>query len=307
MEFVVRIASKWASASLMLAFALLSGSAQARELDFLQTDPRFTGGEVNPANPTHPNFWFYDQYTAAHNTLQKAGVNVIPITSLNLTAMTADSDAFYIPPPTNPAASTYPLTNQEISVVQQYVATGRSIIFNLGGAASSTMDNDLLNRLGLTGTQAADTTSGTVNFPLPNQPIVGGAAYGAVSTYSAPTTGYFSSLGTMRSLEDIGDVSVIPYVEKGDFGYHQGAYIFLLDRNYLTNWANESASQQNLFMNMVIYVTDPWSTRYIPTAVNTPLTVTPIAAQLPEPGLALLGVVAGAGLLRRGKRKNSES
>ena len=300
----MKIAAWWVYISAGIGLALCAVQSQARELDYLQSDPRFTGGEVNPANPSHPNFWFYDQYAAARNTLQKAGVNMIPVSTLTLAPMTVDSDAFYVPAPTNPAARTYPMTNQEISVVQQYVATGRSIIFNLGGSVSSAMDNDLLNRLGLTGTQAADNISGDTSFPLPNQPIVGGAAYGAVSGFTYPSSGYLSSLGSMRSLVNVGDVSVMPYIEKADFGYHQGAYIFILDRNYLTNWSTESASMQNLFMNMAIYVTDPWYTHYVPTAssAGTSFTISPIDVQLPEPGLALVGVVAGGMMLRRRRK-----
>jgi hypothetical protein len=277
-EYFVRIALPFVYLSALLVLTLAVQRAGARELDYLQTDPRFTGGEFNPTNPGQPNFWFYDQYAPARSVLQKAGVNMIPVTTLTLSAMTADSDAFYIPPPTNPAAGTYPLTNQEISVIQQYVATGRSIIFNLGGGISASMDNDLLSRLGLPGTQAADTISGDTNFPLPNQPIV----------------------GSMRSLVNVGDVSVIPYVEKADYGYHQGAYFFILDRTYLTNWNSETASQQNLFMNMVLYATDPWYQHYVPTAstINS-LTIEPISVVLPEPGIALLGVVGGGMMMRR--------
>jgi hypothetical protein len=303
----MRIAELLLIGSAVVGMGLAAGRAGAMELDFLQTDPRFSGGEVNPSNPSHQNFWFYDQYKAARNTLQAAGVNVIPVSTLTLSAMTADSDAFYMPAPTNPAATTYPLTDQEISVIQQYVATGRSIIFNLGAGISSAMDNNLLTRLGLTGTQAADTTSGDTNYPLPNQPIVGGTAYGAVGSFDYTGTGYFSSLGSMRSLVDIGDVSVIPYVEKGDLGSHYGAYFFILDRGYLTNWSTEPSSQQNLFMNMVLYATEPYSERYIPTALATPgpgsvLSISIDSVTLPEPAGLLAGVGGMALLLKRQRR-----
>jgi hypothetical protein len=288
--------------SVAAVFLAASRVVRAMELDFLQTDPRFSGGEVNPSNPSHQDFWFYDQYTAAHDALEAAGVNVIPITTLTLASMTADSDAFYFPPPTNLQASTYPMTDQEISIVQQYVASNRSVIFNLGDGASAAMDNNLFQRLGLTGIQAPADVSGSTSYPLPNQPSIAGT-YGPVSSFTYTGTGYMSSLGTTRSLVDVGSDTVIPYIEKGDFGYHEGAYFFILDPTYLQNWSSESSSQQNLFINMVEYATGPWGDRYMPPTQDALVTQT--TAAVPEPGA--LAIIGGAGMMlirRRRKRAN---
>src|SRR5205823_1986843 len=101
-------------------FAFASRPALAKEFDYLEQDPRFTGGEVNPADPTHPNFWFYDQYNDARQVLQNRGVRLTPVTVITLPNMVALSDAFYFPAPTNPAAATYPLTDNVIAVLKQY-------------------------------------------------------------------------------------------------------------------------------------------------------------------------------------------
>jgi hypothetical protein len=300
-EKFVKVVRRAVLGAAVAGLSLHIRAAGAMELDFLQTDPRFSGGEVNPSDPSHQNFWFYDQYTAARDALQAAGVNIIPVTSLTLASMTADSDAFYFPPPTNLQASTYPLTDQELSVVQQYVASNRSVIFNLGDGQSAAMDNNLMLRLGLTGIQAPTDVSGSTNYPLPNQPSIEGT-YGPVNSFTYSGTGYFSSLGTMRALVDVGSNTVIPYIEKGDFGYHEGAYFFILDPTYLQNWSSESSSQQNFFVNMVEYATGPWGQRYMPSADGAASTIIPLTDEVPEPGCAVLAGSAMM-LLRRRKRR----
>jgi hypothetical protein len=272
-----------------LIAAAEAGRADAEEMDFLQTDPRFTGGEFNPTNPTHPNFWFYDQYSAARAAIQAAGVDLVPVTTLTLANMTADSDCFYMPPPTDPTASTYPLTSSEITAIQQYVATGRSMIFNLGDGTSAAMDNDLLKRLGLTGIQASGDTSGFTLYPMRGQPILYGAD-GDVGSFDLIGSGEMSSLGKMRSLVNIGASSVIPYVEKGDLGYGQGAYFFILDDNFLVGWSSLSTSAQALFINMVEYAAQPQYRHYI----------APSVVAVPEPDAAVALVAAGGvGLMMR--------
>jgi len=299
----MRLAEFIVVGSVVAAFSLTIGTARARELDYLQTDPRFSGGEVNPSNPGHQNFWFYDQYSAARTEIQKAGVNMIPVTSITLTSLDADSDAFYVPAPTNPQASTYPMTDQEISVIQQYVASERSVIFNLGNGASAAMDDNLFMRLGLGGMQAPATISGGTSYPLPNQPIVVGG-YGAVSSFTYSGTGYMSSLGSMRSLVDAGGDTVIAYVEKGDLGPKEGGYFFILDQSYLTNWSSESTSQQNLFMNMVIYATNPQYTHYVPPSGSSQTLTLSISA-VPEPlSMAWIG---GATMLLLGRARRSRT
>ena len=296
---IVKLGDLVVLSAAIVALFLAAGAARGMELDYLQTDPRFTGGEFNANDPNHPNFWFYDQYAQARTAIQAAGVNLIAVGSITMPSLVADSDALYMPPPTNPSARTYPLTNQEISVIQQYVATGRSVIFNLGNGTSAAMDNDLLSRLGLSGTQSPSTVAGNTTYPLPNQPAISGA-YGSIEAFDYTGTGVFSSLGSMRSLVQVNGSTVIPYVEKGDVSKSAGAYFFILDDSYLMNWSSESASQQNLFMNMVLYATQPQYEHYVVTSVATTTTT----ATTPEPRAALLMFVPMAVLLARVNRRS---
>jgi hypothetical protein len=227
----------------------LPAAAAARELDFLQTDPRFTGGEYNVANPEHPNFWFYDQYGAARAALQAGGIHLVAVTSITLADLTADSDALYMPPPTNLTANAYPLTDEEISVLRRYVAGGRSIIFNLGDASSAAMDNDLVQRLGLSGRQAAADVGGNTEYPLPDHPVLAGL----VASFSVENQGYFANLGTMRSLVNVAGKPIVPFVEKGDLSAKSGAYIFILDARFLVGFSAQSAGRRAFFLNLVNY------------------------------------------------------
>jgi len=266
----------------LAGLSLVAQAVHAEELDFFQTDPRFTGGEFNASDPSQPNFWFYDQYSAARAAIQAAGVYPVPVTSLTLANMTADSDVFYMPSPTNPAASTYPLTNTEITAIQQYVATGRSIIFNLGDGTSAAMDNNLFSRLGLTGVQASGSTSGFTSYPAPGQPILYGAD-GNVSSFDFNDSGFMSSLGNMRALVNVGSQTIIPYVEKGDLGSGEGAYFFILNDSFLMNWNSLSSSEQSLFINMVEYGAQPQYRHYI----------SPSVVAVPEPAATLVLAAAG--------------
>jgi hypothetical protein len=244
---------KFADICLLFCLVSLSASAaHARELDFLQVDPRFTGGEFNARDPAHPNFWFYDQYAPARAALEADGVKLVGVRSLTLADMTADSDAFYMPPPTDPSAKAYPLTDREIFVVREYVAGGRSVIFNLGDAASAAMDNDLMRRLELSANQAAANVTGSTTYPIPSHPVFTGPT-GTVVSFGIVRTGYFSSLGAMHGLINVGGKSVVAYVEKGDLTPRSGAYIFILDEHFLTDWTAHSASQQTFFLNLANY------------------------------------------------------
>jgi hypothetical protein len=213
-----------------------------------------------------------------------------------LSNMTADSDAFYMPPPTNPTASAYPLTDQEITAIQQYVATGRSIIFNLGDGSSAAMDNDLFKRLGLTGVQSIQSTSGYTTYPTPGQPILYGA-FGNVGSFDFTDTGFMSSLGSMRELVDVAGQTAVPYVEKNDLGPGQGAYFFILNDSFLMDWSQQSASAQGLFINMVEYAAEPQYRHYI----------SPSIVIVPEPEAPLLLAAIGVGLLMRRRTPRSRS
>jgi hypothetical protein len=193
------------------------------------------------------------------------------------------------------------MTDQEISVMQQYVASERSVIFNLGNGASAAMDDNLFMRLGLGGMQAPATISGSTSYPIPNQPVIAGG-YGAVSSFTYSGTGYMSSLGLMQSLVDVGSDDAIVYVEKGVLGPKEGGYFFILNQNYLINWSSESASQQNLFMNMVLYATEPQYEHYVASSGSSQTQTLSISA-VPEPmSVAWMG---GAALLLLGRVRRS--
>jgi hypothetical protein len=245
------------------AIAAWPMGAAARELAFLQTDPRFTGAEFNVNDPAHPNFWFYDQYSAARAALQADGINLVPVKSITLANLTADSDAFFMPPPSQGAASAYPLSDAEISVLQRYVAGGRTIIFNLGAAPSAEMDNDLLHRLGLHGTQAAHNVSGKTAYPIPSHPVLAGSV-GAVGGFDVADEGYLSDRGSMRSLVDVGGKCIVPYVEKGDLRAKSGAYIFILDERFLMDWNARSADRHAFFLNLVNYAAQDQYLHFVP-------------------------------------------
>ncbi|HVT81530.1 MAG TPA: PEP-CTERM sorting domain-containing protein [Phycisphaerae bacterium] len=295
----------------LAALALSCGAAQAREFDFLQIDPRFTGGEFNINDPAHPNFWFYDQYQPARMTFQIAGVNMVPVTHLTMPELVADSDMLYMPIPTNPTASTYPLTNGEIDVLRQYVQNsqytgGRSIIFNLTGA-SAAMTNDLLGKLGLSGHMANGTITGPTSYPIPDHPVIKGM-YGNVGSFTENNVGYFDSLGSMRSLVNVNGYSVLPYVEKGDLGSTWGSYFFLLDDKILMNWNSQDPNYQVLFQNLGEYAMQDQFKHYtVPANLTPPVVPTgpralAPAVMIPEPasvGVLGLGVLA---LLARRKK-----
>jgi hypothetical protein len=283
-------------------------AAPAREFDYLQIDPRFTGGEFNINDPTHPNFWFYDQYQPARATFQAAGVNMVPVTQITMPALVADSDCLYMPVPTNPTASTYPLTNTEIGVLQQYTANsqytgGRSIIFNLTGA-SAAMTNDLLSRLGLSGHMATGTISGATSYPIPGSPVISGM-YGTVQSFTMNNVGYFDSLGSMRSLVDVDGESVLPYVEKGDLSSTSGAYFFILDDKLLPDWNSDDPNYQMLFQNLMEYAMQDQFKHYVVPASAPVVTVGPPllapAVSVPEP--ASLGVMGAGVLMLLARRK----
>ncbi len=259
---------------IFLALLILgSRSAMAKEFDFLEQDPRFTGAESNANDPTHPNFWFYDQYTPARNVLQSRGVRLTPVDVITLPNMVARSDAFYIPTPTNPAAATYPLTDAEIAVIKQYIANapytgGRSIIFNLSNGVSAAMVNDLISRLGLTGHMASTNVSGATTYPLPNHPIIKGPL-GPLNSFTVTNSGYFDSLGSMRSLMNVNGNCVLPFVEKGDLSPTAGGYFFLLDPAFVENYGTASVDQQNMWVNLVDYVTQDQVFHFIPPPIVT--------------------------------------
>lgn len=286
----------------LLGLLIVAQPVSARELDFLETDPRFTGGEYNTSNPALPNFWFYDQYGSARTALQANGFSLVPITSITLPNLLADSDAFYMPTPTNLTASTYPLTNTELGVLQQYVALGHSVIFNLTGADSPSMTDDLLTRLGLSGSAGSGSVTGATSYPMPNQPVITGVGTsgplpgspGAVGSFTWSSTGYFSSLGKMRSLVNVSGVSVLPYVEKGDLGANDGAYFFLLDPNMVLNFGNETAGEQALFMNVAAYAVQDQYLHYVP---NTSI--------VPEPASMMTSLAGMAICLRRPRRRTA--
>ncbi len=249
------------------AIALLAGPVllQAKELVFLQTDPRFTGGEVNLENPSKPNFWFYDQYAAARHKLEDDGVKMVPISTITLPALTAESNAFYMPAPTNPQASVYPATDSELDTIKQYVLSGRSVIFNLTGSGSEAMANNLFSRLGLNFHQANDSVSGGTSFPDPHHPILKGP-HRSISSFNWNGTGYVDSLGNLRSLVNVGERSVLPYVEKGELTKAAGGFFFILDGAYLPNYTKGGDDYQNLFRNLVDYAIQDQYLRYVPGA-----------------------------------------
>jgi hypothetical protein len=252
---------------------LAAPAARAMELDYLQDDSRFTGGEYN-GSPSQAGFWFYDQYTGARNALQGDGVALVPVSTVTLPNLNADSDAFYIPTPANTSASTYPMTSTELNVLKQYVGQGHSVIFDLSGASGSEDQvDDLLSRLGLDG-ESDGTVSGTTSFPLSKQPIIkgviptggvdGNVGVGAVSSFNWSGVGDVSG-GELRSLVSVNGDNVLPYVEKGDLSSSSGAYFFLLDGgSSLMDFSTDASSQQKLVVNLLEYSTTDQYLHYVP-------------------------------------------